>query len=201
MMSFFDKVWQKLFGRQFKYPSSEPLVAEALLRTQPQKSEYFQWLQHGAGQEIQDQVYHAYTQKLLGQAEEYAVHLLQMPYANGFALTYPPSLSPDSFRSFFDWLKDRILVQDNYRLVNAERQFYDRGKYVEIKEKYYLKPHITSEDHPPFNQYYGNILIEHIVIDNTPSYIKLVANVYSDRMYTKATDFKHLMNDIFTMTM
>ena len=139
MMDFFDKVRQKLFSRQFKYPSSEPFVAEALSRTQPQKSEYFQWLQHGAGQEIQDQVYHAYTQKLLGHAEEYAVHLLQMPYANGFALTYPPSLSPESFRSFFDWLKDRVLAQETYRLVNAERQFYDRGKYVEIKEKYYLK--------------------------------------------------------------
>jgi hypothetical protein len=198
-MSFFEKIREKLFGESANRSSHRPLVSEPLLRTQPDKKGYLDWLQHGFGKGMQDDVYTSYLQKCRGEEGAYAVHLLQMPYANGFALTYTEDMNAKAFVYFFDWLKDRILAQGSYKLINADRQFYDKGAYVETKEKYYLKPHVSSEDVAPFNQYYGNILIEQIYIDSKPSYLKLVANIYSDRMYTKAIDFQSLMEEIFTI--
>ncbi|MFT6053161.1 MAG: hypothetical protein ACJAS3_000119 [Roseivirga sp.] len=48
------------------------------------------------------------------------------------------------------------------------------------------------------NQLYGNILIEYVMIVRKPSYIKLMANIYQDRMYSEALAFDELIEKLFT---
>jgi hypothetical protein len=94
-------------------------------------------------------------------------------------------------------LKDKTLNL-GYKLVNADRSLFDKDKYVETKERYYLKPIIDAQNSDElFNQRFGNIMIEQVLIDNKPSYLKFMASIYSDRLYTKALDFEELMAVVF----
>jgi len=128
---------------------------------------------------------------------ELKFHILSTPYANGFALTYHPSIGIQAFNCFFDYLKDQV-KNIAYQLNNSSRKIYDKPSYVETKEKYYLKPPLKAiEDNELFDQLYGNISIEYILIDEKPSYIKLVASIYSDRLYTKALPFEDLAKKLF----
>ncbi len=195
-MGFFDKIWKGLTAKQKDLPSNEPMVTEQLTRSDKDRNSYFGWLQEGRGKKMAEEVYAAYKLKQEGEPAELKVHLLKMPYANGFALTYHPSLSSKDFQHFFDWLKDRVGNLSYYRAVNAERRIFDKGNYIESKEKYYLKP-VIDADSSPFNQRFGNVLIEMVWIDRQPSYLKLVANIYSDRLYTEALPFEGLLHEIF----
>ncbi len=80
----------------------------------------------------------------------------------------------------------------------ADRSLFDKDKYVETKERYYLKPIINAENtNELFNQRFGNIMVEQVLIDNKPSYLKFMASIYSDRLYTEALGFEELMEAIF----
>ena len=179
-------------------PSNEPMATEQIARGEQERQRYFRWLHEGRGAQMSEIVHDSYRKKQQQEMGDFQVHVLKMPCANGFALTYHPSLSGNDFQHFFDWLKDRVEGIGSYRLVNAERRIFDKGKYVESKEKYYLKPIIDAEA-PPFNQQYGNVLIEYVLIDRQPSYLKLVANIYSDRLYTQALDFDGLVKEVFNI--
>ncbi|MGB0524063.1 MAG: hypothetical protein ACPGJS_13930 [Flammeovirgaceae bacterium] len=198
-MNFFDKLINQLFPKREQHKGTvQPMVSEALTRKDSERKSYFEWQNSGAYKNLSGRVLQAYQDRLQEKVDDtWVIHLLQMPAANGFALTFPKELSHLEFQHFYDWLKDRVLTL-NYRLVNADRQLYDKARFVEIKEKYYLKPIIDlQETNTLYNQQYGNILIEQILIDDQPSYLKFVANIYSDRLYTKALSFDDLMLEIF----
>jgi hypothetical protein len=193
MPSFFDKLWGQIFAKPI--PPSVPIISEPLTRKEAERGDYFRWVQTPLCANMKKSVLQAYRLKQQQEGHEIQVHLLSMPYANGFALSFDQPFTPSDFMHFFDWLKDRMLLQP-YRLANADRQLFDRGAYVETKEKYYFKPK-NEASLPPFNQHYGNVLIECVYIDRLPSYLKLVANIYSDRNYTEAKPFDGLLHQIF----
>lgn len=196
-MSFFDKIVQKIFPKEEEMPRSEPLVKERITRSDETLSDYSAWENTGVYKVMLGEVWEAYQLKKKNEAADWQVHLLKTPYANGFALTYHMGTKPAEFQYFFDLLKDKIL-QLPYQLKNADRSLFDRKSHVEKKERYYLKPIIKETDaNNLFDQQFGNILIEMIWIDDKPSYLKLVANIYSDRLYTEAKDFEDLMSILF----
>jgi hypothetical protein len=45
----------------------------------------------------------------------------------------------------------------------------------------------------PLEQKFGNIHVEFLTINDKPDYIKLMANVYSDRNYREAESFENLL--------
>lgn len=193
-MNFFEKIIRQLF--QSPSPKA-PMVSEPLKRKDAERSSYFEWQNSGTYKVLWERLHLAYKARLKNEMGLWEIHLLQMQAANGFALTYPNDLSPQQFQHLFDLLKDRVLTL-NYKLANADRQIYDKAKYVETKEKYYLKPNIDFQNTEElFDQQYGNVLIEQILIDGKPSYLKLVASIYSDRLYTKALGFDVFMKEIF----
>ena len=196
-MSFFNKILSKIFPQELAKHATEPMVKESLVRSEHSRKAYFTWQNLGQYKALQAEVWNAYDNKRKGEIDDLQVHLLQMPYANGFALTYHHKISQEEFQHFFDLLKDKALNL-GYNLTYSDRVLYDRAEYVETKERYYLKPPTdASNTEELFDQKYGNISIEQVIIDRTPSYLKLVATVYSDRLYTEALDFEELMHQLF----
>ena len=59
-----------------------------------------------------------------------------------------------------------------------------------------MKP-IAEDLNGVANQKFGNILIEKTEIDRKPSYLKLMANVYQDRLYSEAKPFSELIEQLF----
>ena len=174
------------------------MVSEPIQRSETEKNDYFRWLNEQAFVQFLETVKAGYWSKRNNEQGKVQVHLLQMPYSNGFALTYEDGMGK-GFQHFFDLLKDRT-INAGYWLQIADRKLFDRGKYVETKEKYYLKPPYPKEivEGQLMDQLFGNVLIEQILIDNRPSYLKYTASVYSDRLYKDAGSFDDLVEQLFS---
>jgi hypothetical protein len=194
---FFKSIIQKLFPKAQAPHLPKVLLNEVLKRNDAYRKAYFDWLNSGDYQALASQIQEAYWKKRAKEESPWQVHLLQMPQANGFAVTYSSLVSPKVFQYFFDFLKDRVLNMDYY-LANADKKMIDKGDYVESVEKYYLKPNFDAQNtEQPFEQRYGNIAIDYILVNEQPSYIKLTASIYSDRLFTKAASFDELIVQLF----
>lgn len=199
MSDFLTAIFAKLFPKKTPQNAHLPIIEEVIVREDKYKKSYFDWMNSGYYKKLLQSIKNAYWKKRNDQIDDFQVHLLQMPYANGLAITYHKNVPEMHFQHFFDLLKDKVLNL-GYQQANADRRMFDRPNYVETIEKYYLKPPITAQivaQNELLNQKYGNILIEYILIDDQPSYIKLVASVYSDRLYTVALPFDQLLSHIF----
>jgi hypothetical protein len=201
MMDFFDKIIGQVFANKRKHPHL-PLIEEPLERNEAYRQRYFRWLNHGEQQGLALEVWLAWQQKKQQETSALAVHLLQQNGANGLAVTYHPGIGPDAFQHFFDWLRDRVL-QLGYRHYTSDRRIFDRDTYTETIEKHYLKPPNwpSAAGQAPaqlLDQQYGNVLIEYILIDQQPSFIRFMANYYDDHLYTKALAFDDLVREVLT---
>lgn len=193
-MTFFDEVFSKLFGK--KEAPSVPVIHEPLLRTQGQSHHYADWMAADVHVGMIEDLSSAYHKKKLGIISPLEVHLLNTRYSNGFALSYDESISNESFRNLFDYMKDRTLTF-GYKLAQADRRILDKGGFEETIEKWYLKPDVVHSGKEFENQRYGNVLMEHIAVDRKPSYIKVMVNVYQGRPYAEALPFDEFLDELF----
>ena len=190
-MSFFDDIYDRLFPKE----ESAPKIAQQLIkRSQTYLTEYQRWSDSPNRTQQVDQLMRGYHYKKMRIQSSYDVHLLTSSMANGFALSYNVDISKQHFQFIFDYLADRVKVLD-YKLANSDITITDKPDFIETKEKHYLKPLVGSGQ--LLNQQYGNVLIEHVLINEKPSYLKLVANTYSDRNYSNPLDFDELLEHLF----
>ena len=194
-MSFFDDVFKRLFPE--KRVTSNELIHETLERTERELENYGIWASSDESAHLMAEVYNSYQLKKKGINAQLDVHLLETPYSNGFAISFNQEKTKEEFRNLFDLFKEKTL-DFGYKLAQKDRRIIDRETYEEIIEKWYLKPQAAPLEKNKFNQLYGNILIEYVMIDRNPSYIKLMANIYQDRMYSKALNFDELIEKLFT---
>ncbi len=190
-MSFFEKILKQLFPTQETSNTQKvPFVTEPIKRSQRYGQNYFRWLNEGAFKGVLHMIEQAYEKKRRNQPDLLNVHILETAYANGFAISYNANLfSEETFCFLFDLMKERVLPM-GYRLSVSDRRIYDRATYVETIEKYYLKPHMPQAEGGLFNQLFGNVLLELVLVNNKPSYIKVLVSLYSDRLYTEALPFQ-----------
>lgn len=193
-MTFFDEVFSKLFGK--KEAPSVPVIHEPLLRTQGQSHDYADWVATDVHIGMIEDLSSAYHKKKLGIVSPLEVHLLNTRYSNGFALSYDESISSESFRNLFDYMKERTLTF-GYKLAQADRRILDKGDFEETIEKWYLKPDVVHSGKEFEDQRYGNVLMEHIAVDRKPSYIKVMVNVYQGRPYAEALPFDEFLDELF----
>lgn len=191
-MSFFDDVVGKLFGRQ---SPKAAFVHEVLKRSDREIQRFETWKATESASSLIDDVERAYFMKKKGIISAVEVHLLNSKYSNGFAISFNDQFDEDSFTHMFDFLKERGLAQ-GYKLSQGDRRILNKETYEETIEKWYLKP-VAEELDGVSNQRFGNILIEKTEIDRKPSYLKLMANVYQDRLYSKAEPFSELIEQLF----
>lgn len=125
------------------------------------------------------------------------VHIFESPYANGFAVTYEEPFDLKSFSRLFLAFSRRVLAL-GYEQVSLDRKFEEINEQVKVTEKFYFKPPIQlPAEGELISQLYGNVALEKVSVNNKPSYIKLLATVYSDRLYQDAKPFDQLMDRIF----
>ncbi|MFT4834933.1 MAG: hypothetical protein ACI83W_001956 [Marinoscillum sp.] len=192
-MTFFDEIFDKLF---ISKPKNEVLSSEILKRPEEYQSQYQHWVQSDKPMAFLERVANSYQLKQNDQIGDPDVHLFSSSQSNGFAISYNDGLNQQEFQFFFDWLAERVAAM-GYKKANSDCTVSIKNDRLEKLEKHYMKP-IQSGDGPPFDQFFGNILIEYILIDDRPSYLKFVANTYSDRSYKEAINFDELVRFLFT---
>ncbi len=178
-----------------KETENQILIHEVLSRSDQYNRKYAIWKSHGHYHELLNDIRTSYELKLKGIEQNPHVHILNSQYANGIAIGYSDYFVESDFPNLSDLFAERIMPL-GYKTANKDLLIRDKSGYTESIEKYYLKPIINSD--PPLDQKFGNILVEHVKINDKPSYLKLSANVYNDRLYSKALDFKTLLEKILS---
>lgn len=115
--------------------------------------------------------------------------------AEGLLLDLPAFL-PDTGEFLHEMLKNRIL-DSGYRLQMADRQYFSDSEEVKRTDRFYLKPEPSEDGIPPFNQRWGNVLLELHVEGRIPRFLKIQVNTYTDRQFTAALPVDALFTLLF----
>ncbi|WP_338812572.1 hypothetical protein V9L05_14425 [Bernardetia sp. Wsw4-3y2] len=202
-MDFFDDIFKKLFPKRNK---TIPLIKENLKRSEKDELAFQIWSSSADAKYWLARIYESYHLKREGLvSKDIEVHLFASAASNGVAITYTNAMSSKQFRFLFDKLKESVLqLPYPYKLYTSDRAHYERTNYIETIEKHYLKPvygtsnevknELKTDGQLP--QFYGNVLIEYIQIDGEPSFIRLLANIYSDRLFLDALPFEELVEKV-----
>jgi|UniRef100_UPI0040485D6C hypothetical protein len=198
MPDFFDDLLKKIFPAR---GSHQPLsVKENFLLKDKDLQDVEVWDHSEASKVLYDLVYRNYHYKRAQINESPEVHVFSSVYANGFALSYGPPLDVNSFSLLFLGLSRRIIAL-GYEQVSLDRKLEEVNEQVKETEKFYFKPPLQMpQEGALISQLYGNISLEKIRINQQPSYFKLLAAVYSDRLYHDAKPFDELMDRLFERT-
>ncbi|MEY2704570.1 MAG: hypothetical protein RL407_632 [Bacteroidota bacterium] len=194
MSNYFDQVWQKLFPSKETVPLQ---MKENFTLKDKEVQELEDWIHSEAATSLFSLIYRNYHYKRTQINESPEVHLFTSSYANGFAISYEAPLDLSSFSLLFLGLSRRVLAL-GYQQVSLDRKLEEINEQVKQTEKFYFKPPLQMpQEGEPITQLYGNISLEKVSINNTPSYIKLLAAIYSDRNYQDAKPFDELMDKLF----
>lgn len=189
-MGFFEELKDKLF------PSGKNADwQEVLKRSTKEMNAQDAWAKNIP--EVLTALEKAYHYQKAGIRGDWQVRLFHTPYAKGFALMYPDELGKMGFQHLFDLLRDQV-IRMGYRLPNSDRRMFEKQGSVKQIERHYLKPKVASLE-PPINQKYGNVLIECVLDDDNPEYIKVMVTQYSDRQYSPALEFTQFIDRLFSV--
>jgi hypothetical protein len=195
-MSFFDDIIQKIFAHQ--KPDKPLEMLESVKRTQKEEIQYNKWIQSNEARSALLKISEAVELKRLGEKNvKPQVIIAESNYANALSIIFNNRDDEAISRLLMDYFKE-IILSINYRLQINERKLKETQNSVQLKEMYFLKPDIKAEDfnNPPIKQLYGNIIIERVLLNNQPQYLKIQANIYNDRYYQTALPFNELLSFI-----
>lgn len=192
-MSYFDSIYAKLFpsggqGRQFS-------VKEIIKRNESEQVAYHLWKLSDEREELIKEIATAYHLKKHQPESGIVIHHYKSIYANGFAIHYHPLIGKKNFVHLFDYFKDKV-TEMGYRGAGSDRQLINKRQYVETLERHYLKPQIQLNKHPA-DQQYGNVLVEHVAANRQPHFIKVIVNIYSDRLYKEPLSYHEFIGRLF----
>ena len=196
-MHFFEQIVQKLFPSSPNDGTPVSILQEVLERSPQEKKNYEAWLQDKKYTALIQDIAQAYYYKKTQITGSIQVHLFQDQSAKGLAVSYHAHFGKKNFQHLFDYWKDQVLGL-GYQLKSKTHQITDHHQYIESKQRYFLKPPRRLEQ-GKYPQLYGNVLLEHISIDDKPSYIKVLVATYTDRLFTPALDFEDFMENIFSL--
>jgi hypothetical protein len=195
MGDFFDDLLKKIFPPRGGNQSLS--VKENFSVKEKDLQDLEAWNSSEASKTLYDLVYRNYHYKRAQINESPEVHVFSSVYANGFALSFGPPLDSNSFSLLFLGLSRRIIAL-GYEQVSLDRKLEEVNEQVKETEKFYFKPPLQlPKEGELISQLYGNISLEKIRINQQPSYFKLLASVYSDRLYYDAQPFDDLMDRLF----
>jgi hypothetical protein len=119
------------------------------------------------------------------------VDFYSLPGAKGFSVYGLSATDPGNYRFLMDLLKERMLEMD-YRLYSSTIGQKSKPGGPTITERHYLKPAIRSNE-APFDQLFGNILIELEILNNKVEHLKLLATHYTGFDYKPVRNFDELI--------
>lgn len=194
MGNFFEDFLKNVFGSPEKTPMK---VRENFVVKESEWADLQEWMESESSKDLLGLVYKNYHFKRGGINASPQVHSFESPYANGFAVTYDEPFDQQSFSRLFLAFSQRILAL-GYQQVSLDRKLEEVDDQVKVSEKFFFKPPLQAPaEGELISQLYGQVILEKVSVDNKPSFIKVLATVYSDRLYQEARPFDQLMDRIF----
>jgi hypothetical protein len=189
-MDWFDTLRQRLFGEVVQRTGQ--LHHGPLLRTPAFEARHAEWKAFGSCEKQLDELRQLlYQEQQSGDTE--TLHLFHDTKATGMQLRRPTHWPTDSLHHLLDAFRDQVL-QLGYRLQLSDQRISVSGEH---RERYYLKPDPQpAEPGALLDQRYGNILLEAWGPDSGATHLKVLATVYSDRLYSPALSGTELLSTL-----
>lgn len=194
-MSILNRLIKNLFPENT--PSSngekEVLLRETINPNQLFLKEYEKWIDGGMHHGL---LTHLQESRLVDESDSSAeVNYFRHadPYSNGFYFHGEAPWTTKDY-SFFVHYSIQRLKMIGYYLNNSRREVVEEDNQLKTVERFYLKPGLKYRRELPYEQLFGNILIEHRLFEEKTNLVKIMANVYSDRNFKKPYDFEDLLN-------
>ncbi len=176
--------------------AQEGFVRENLVRSDKEQQDYALWCERHlpAARELLALQYLPFA----GKSSSDDFFLLETPMTRGIILRQPEKhFGQGKVRCLFDWLCEQVGRQGYYR-QHADVRSWLRSDAVERLERRHFKARFTyDEEEGTSLQLYGNITLEHRLIDDQSTEIRLVNHPYSDRSWSEALPFEELIHALF----
>ncbi len=193
MASFIEDVLGKLFPKK----SSPINIKENFTQTESEKENTDSWLTSDEGESLIKLVFKNYHFKKSGINAHPEIHILNSPYANGFAVSYESPFNEKTFSQLF-FAFGRRMLDLGYQRVSLDRKIEEIQENVRTTEKQYFKPPLNTADlTQKIDQLFGNVSIEKVSVNDKPSYLKILVTVYSDHLYRPAKPFELFVEELF----
>lgn len=166
--------------------------AESLERSDAFVKEYEGFIRSEKFRKMLNLIRDAYELKKHNKGSAINVSLTSSPYTKGFYLTYFNELTPTEFQFMMDYFRDR-LKENDYHVYMSDRREEELGGQIRQFERHYMKPNTYKSFDYPIEQYFGNVNIELVYVENEPSYLQVISNIYSDSKFSEAESFDKLM--------
>ncbi|MEX1132305.1 MAG: hypothetical protein WEC15_03700 [Flavobacteriales bacterium] len=191
-MDWFDNLKERLFGEAVQRTGR--LHHAPLVRTPAFEARHAQWLAFGEGRKQLGELHDLLDQeKRTGDTPR--LHLFSDAKATGMQLRRPAHWPADSLHHLLDAFRQQVLGL-GYRVHMSDLRISVQGEH---RERHYLKPETdTTGTGELVDQRYGNILLEAWGPDDGAEYLKVLATVYSDRLYSPALSGMELLSSLTT---
>src|SRR5690606_3136602 len=165
-MTFINDMLKRLFGDQ----SSRISHKENFSQSAEEKENIKKWMNSEAGKNAFGLIYKNYHFKKTGITDYPEVHILSSPYANGFAVTFEPPITEQTFSNLFFACGIRILDLGYYR-VSLDRRLVEEADIVRTTEKQFYKSPNRPGSERKMDQLFGNVSIEKVLMNNKPVFL------------------------------
>lgn len=191
-MDWFDSLKQRLFGEAVQRTGQ--LHHALLVRNPGFEARHAQWMAFG---ECRRQL--GELRDMLDQEQRSGdtprLHLFRDAKATGMQLQRPTHWPADSLHHLLEAFRHQVLAM-GYRVQVSDLRISVQGEH---RERHYLKPDVQSTGSDALvDQRYGNILLEAWGPDQGAQYLKVLATVYSDRLYSPALSGMELLSSLTT---
>jgi hypothetical protein len=196
MGSFWDNI-KKIFQAGGESSPSNPAIHEVIERSEEEKADFALWKETIVCKRLVNWLGDQYAlhSVLPGDVDE-AIGFLNTPSSKGFVIHFSQmQYSRRDATHLLDLLCERVRVL-RYTPQVSDRRTFSRGDWVETVERHYLKPRTDFRKEGPFEQRFGNVMIELVLRDEQPHNLKFSATSYTDSKYRDAEDFQELMQGV-----
>ncbi|MCX7743476.1 MAG: hypothetical protein N2167_02820 [Flavobacteriales bacterium] len=168
---------------------------EPLVRREDEQYNYRRWKNTTRHKQISDFLLQHYFYVAHRIIESDYLYTWNSPSSNGFFIKPCVQIEDHELLFLFEWFREKIPTL-SYYCYTAEKQYHEQHNQMFQTDFIYFKPIIDINDAGPWNQQFGNIELHLYYKSREPIALKLMANVYSDRNYTKHLPFEQLLEII-----
>lgn len=197
-MTLFNRLFKDLFGKDVhQLDEKEGIhIYEEIKRSQVFLDNFHNWQCKGIHNGILDYIFKNWQSKVKNTSSDVNMQLFNSNLSNGFYFRAESPWDTFDYDCLIQYIIEKCKLK-GYVLKNAKREVIEEGGLLKTIEEFYLKPSLKYRRELPFEQFWGNILIEHRIVNECTRLVKVMINSYNDRSYKKAYDFEDFMNYIF----
>lgn len=189
-MDWFDSLREQLFGEAVQRTGR--LHHAPLVRTPAFEARHAHWMAFGEGRKQLGELRDLLDQERRS-GDTPRLHLFSDAKATGMRLQRPAHWPADSLHHLLDAFRQQVLDL-GYRVQMSDLRISVHGEH---RERHYLKPELGDTGNGEvLDQRYGNILLEAWGPDDGAQYLKVLATVYSDRLYSPALSGMDLLSSL-----